>query len=659
MSAIHIYTPDEQEFLLRIIETKIAPILEDLAKGGLAYAWENWKNMVKAQKLVEAGYKLREDVKEVMKTSTRGERTEAEKELIMQYVSKLSCIPKDTSHTAMDTLCNEIDYYPCVDNKSVMFLQGDFGNCYYIIAEGKVDLYLEQSKDKEMENGRIFGSTRGVPYTGTDFANEILKEIDEAGKPLTTTRTFTGASVAVTKTDAGDSDTEEVSPVGTRSALGRKIVTLEAGRGFGEFAILSTAGKIRMCSAVAATSNSFCFILHASTYNVVLKQHHYRASKLSSATALLKEMPVFNTYTHAKLSSVAFNMKSTFHQKTSIIAKAGDAIGRVLIIHTGTVRVLEEREMPKKGGEDEDDKDLVEPAETKHSRSAQETLLRRLPRLAVSELGKGSVIGEWELLQGKKTFSTTYVSNSNDCEVFEMPLEIYHDCCTSATISEHQQDLMREKHVLAQRRNARIRGRLDRTENRIKKIALDFAKDKDDQGTLLRMLPLLIDGVTLEGGVVEKDLGRPSGDKGFKHRYKSSQDFIAMNKEIAGETQDGDDPYGCDPSSGQNIEQAYQALPRTPSPSRGGRHPSPGSGGRFIGGSRGSTRGSSSPRKGPQSPHCPRSPGFGSPALNLTLVNQNGSASPEIYRAGSPTHSARSRPSPRATRQLQASSYRS
>ena len=126
-----------------------------------------------------------------------------------------------------------------------------------------------------------------------------------------------------------------------------------------------------------------------------------------------------------------------------------------------------------------------------------------------------------------------------------MPLSVYHECCTSATISEHQQILMKEKQVWAQLRDAKIKGRLDRTEDRIKKMAVQFAKDKDDQTTLLLMLPLLIDGVTLEGKVgVSADVGHGSGGQTFKHRYKSSQDFIELNRAIrleAGEAVDIDD----------------------------------------------------------------------------------------------------------------------
>ena len=154
----HVYTEAEKEFLLRIIKTKIAPILESLARGGTAWAWEQWMMEVNRQRAIEAAIKLRKDVVEIMRTSTRGNRTQEEKDLIHQYVTKnLSCIPDDTSHQNMDILCNEIDYYHAVDKKSIMFLQGDFGNCYYMIGDGKVDLYLVQGKDQEMDIGREYG----------------------------------------------------------------------------------------------------------------------------------------------------------------------------------------------------------------------------------------------------------------------------------------------------------------------------------------------------------------------------------------------------------------------------------------------------------------------------------------------------------------------
>jgi hypothetical protein len=97
-----------------------------------------------------------------------------EKEVLRRFVNNsLICIPKSISFTEMDQLCNEIDWYPLL-GRSIVFLQGDFGNVYYMIASGSVGLYLEPSKDREMTIAREFGGLRGQPYLGSD---EDLKRL--------------------------------------------------------------------------------------------------------------------------------------------------------------------------------------------------------------------------------------------------------------------------------------------------------------------------------------------------------------------------------------------------------------------------------------------------------------------------------------------------
>ena len=105
---------------------------------------------------------------DILRNSTRGHRSTMEKEEIRRFISQyLSCIPKSINFTEMDTLCNEIDWIPNM-GRSILFLQGDFGNCYYMIASGRVGLYLEPSKDREMVIAREFGNDRLQPFQGTD-----------------------------------------------------------------------------------------------------------------------------------------------------------------------------------------------------------------------------------------------------------------------------------------------------------------------------------------------------------------------------------------------------------------------------------------------------------------------------------------------------------
>ena len=153
----------------------------------------------------------------VMKNTKRGKRSLVDIEHLAKFMSTITCVPK-LSASDMRKLCNELDWVACF-GKSLIFLQGDFGAVFYMIAHGAVDLYLETSKDKEMSNARQYGDLRG-------------------------------------KTISDDQCTD----------LGKKIVTLGAGRGFGEMAILSSTHQFRGATAVAAQENSLLLVVHADTY---------------------------------------------------------------------------------------------------------------------------------------------------------------------------------------------------------------------------------------------------------------------------------------------------------------------------------------------------------------------------------------------------------
>ena len=106
---------------------------------------------------------------EILKTSTRGSRTMIEKDIIKQFIiNRLSCVPKSLTSNEMELLCNEIDWIPTI-GKSILFLQGDYGNVYYMIANGRVGLYLEPSKEREIQIAKEFGDTVSKSFTGTDI----------------------------------------------------------------------------------------------------------------------------------------------------------------------------------------------------------------------------------------------------------------------------------------------------------------------------------------------------------------------------------------------------------------------------------------------------------------------------------------------------------
>jgi len=480
------FSDSERVFLTRIVGTKIIPTLMALAKGGVSYAFNQWNQMCEEQREVERAIATEAEVRRIMRESTRGNRTAQEKETLYKYISKLACIPSEVSSAAMETLCNEIDYFPQL-GKSILFLQGDFGNVYYMIARGSVGLYLEKSKDREMQIGTEFGKWRGVPYTR---------------------------------------------PMEDLNGLGFNIVTLQEGQGFGEFAILSTSGKLRMCAAVAATDDTFIFVLHGDTYNAVLRQHHYRSKQLSQATALLQQLPIFNNYSYSKLSNIAYAMKSSAYATSAVLVKSGSKITNVLIVSSGQVKVIQPS--VARG----------EPANADGVWNAQETLEMRLPKLAHAIMGRGSIIGQHEMMHDKDTFKNTYISCSADCEVFEMPSAVFKENCLTPEVL--QTSTAQALVAALDARQVDYNARVQRTEESTKKFAMAHARSTDEKAQLLRLLPLLIDGINLD----DEEPASARGDYNAGSFNKFSKETTAADivKEATTGWFGGKTAYGYDPS---------------------------------------------------------------------------------------------------------------
>ena len=92
--------------------------------------------------------------------------------------------------------------------------------------------------------GREFGSLRGCKYENS------TETLDGLGS-------FPNHSLAYSLTHL------------LTHSLGKLIVTLPTGAGFGEYAILSTSQKLRSCAAVSSEDDSLLLIMHADLYDKV------------------------------------------------------------------------------------------------------------------------------------------------------------------------------------------------------------------------------------------------------------------------------------------------------------------------------------------------------------------------------------------------------
>lgn len=151
-------------------------------------------------------------------STVRNQRSPEEVAELGRLLGRLAGVPRLTP-PEMQCLAEDVEFLQS-PSKSLLFLQGDFGSCFYIIVSGGVGLYVNNSTEKEHENSRDLGGFRGGPLP------DAQKNLED---------------------------------------LGVNVANLSAGAGFGEYALLSISRRYRGASAVI-DAGSLLVVVHEVCY---------------------------------------------------------------------------------------------------------------------------------------------------------------------------------------------------------------------------------------------------------------------------------------------------------------------------------------------------------------------------------------------------------
>lgn len=248
-------------------------------------------------------------------------------------------------------------------------------------------------------------------------------------------------------------------------------------------------------------------VMQADTYNAVLRQHHYRQKQLSSATALLSELPLFKHLNYSKIASIAYTMKSQTYSSGSTIVKAGQVINNVMLIVSGQIKVFASASVAAAAG-DNGSKGAVSGAGKSllatYETSINKMIAKRIPRLAVSILGRGQIIGELEVHRGLRTFEMTYESFAAGTEVLEIPVTVFKENITSFDFKKSAN--YRQIEAMNQEKEDQRNGRMHRAYTTMRKMMEGPSKEEKVKEQLLHVLPQILDPTLSEPGY----LGEPN-----------------------------------------------------------------------------------------------------------------------------------------------------
>lgn len=314
---------------------------------------------------------------------------------------------------------------------------------------------------------------------------------------------------------------------------------------------------------VSRDADSFLMIMHADTYNAVLRQHHYRQKQLSSATALLSELPLFKHLNYSKIASIAYTMKSQTYSAGSVIIRAGQVINNVMLIVSGQIKVFANAS----------DAAAADTSSSKHKAVASSTvskslaasyeisvnkmIAKRIPRLAVSILGRGQIIGETEVYHGHRTFEMTYESFAAGTEVLEIPATVFKENITSLDFKKSANFHAIE--AMNQEKEERRQGRMHRAYTAMRKMMEGPSKEEKVKEQLLTVLPQVLDPTVSEPGYLgAPNLSSYSARNSTKQSLGSSLASTGKSPRLLSVLN----------STGEDAPKVHRRLPSGASPSK-------------------------------------------------------------------------------------------
>eukprot|EP01041_Mallomonas_annulata_P001870 gene1870-3627_t len=345
------------------------------------------------------------DVIEVMYCcSEKGNRSASEKRILHELLlgpNAPHSIFHKMSDTETDRLFDEVDMH-FSDERMILFLQGDPGKCSYIVVTGRVDIYMEKTKEGEANLLKKYKKKRDY-----EISEEAVKE------------------------------------------LGTHIRGLTTGNIFGDLSVHSK--KPRTYAAIAAPQ-SLILIVESDIYDQILRPYRLSEEQLTIATGLLRENILFSHYDDAKLLSLAYSLHYREVNANTTIVAAGSAVKGVLIILRGEVKAFPFDSTDHKG-----------------------------PRVAVAQLGRGTIIGERELLKQSTRFHMSYVT-AGTTQIFEMDAKTFQDNSCSDRLRAAERFKNAERAELA-----REEVYLQRL-NSSKKVLGDFMMSDEDEAAVIQQV---------------------------------------------------------------------------------------------------------------------------------------------------------------------------
>lgn len=339
---------DEPELTPREI---LQNFVQKILNKNLLQGWNMWTDYVKRHRAWIRSQQLNSLSNKMLKLTSKfaaGERPGAAVNVLCSWALSDAGVPilkKLESKTELQEITQNMIVKRMAEHE-VLFMQGQSGSHFWYVVEGQIRIFVEDNENK----AQVKLSSLRDPTRGMSYIHEMIEHTDHG-----------------------------------LSYLGREVLKVAKGKGFGEIALIEGDG-VRNATAVAV-KNTIIMGVPKHVYLKTISKFHIEARQREQKQLFLMKLPLFSSWSKRRVIDTSFTLSVREYKSGGKIFSQNSPSNRLMFIKSGSVS-LHHRLRPMLPGEGKFRQEGVGFCEGKRIGG-----WKKEPVMRLSVLGPGNILG--------------------------------------------------------------------------------------------------------------------------------------------------------------------------------------------------------------------------------------------------------------------------
>lgn len=223
--------------------------------------------------------------------------------------------------------------------RSMICVDGDVGNCMYIILDGSVSVHVKEAGGMK-KSAADETAAAAKPASTASTPGATAKQKGAGGRRMSAAfiaaRAMARSQKSLSSNKGDDVSRKDISTEDVERRFGKRVQRCTRGMSFGELALQNA--HARRSASVYAQEETTLLCISREDYNLHLRDIQQR--EWESQMVILRRVTLLDSLSGEELTRIIYALKPQSRQRGEKIFSQGDSLDKVRLISTGDVKLM-------------------------------------------------------------------------------------------------------------------------------------------------------------------------------------------------------------------------------------------------------------------------------------------------------------------------------